>query len=429
MPPDPLAALRDTVLDDSLKGIPPGAAPRLGELAEQGWNVARGDLSYPVTTLRRSALDANLRTMARYCARHGAWQAPHGKTTMAPQLFAEQLAHGAWAISAATPTQLAVMRRYRVPRVLLANQVTDASALRWIARETSAAPGFEVLVLADDAEVVAWTDRVLAEAGARTPLPVLVELGAPGGRCGARDEPAALAVAAAVRAAPNLRLAGVECYEGTVATGPDPAAIAAVDALLHAARALTASLLARDWFETGTVLVSAGGSAYFDRVTAILGAWPDAPRPVRLVLRPGCALTHDSGLWARVSPLDGRRPPDEPLRLVNALETWARVLSRPEPGLVVLGAGKRDIGADSGLPTPLRTHGRDDTVTPLTGRAEIRTLMDQHAVARIDETLPLTPGDLVVLGPSHPCTAFDRHRFLPVVDDAAGVVDGVLTFF
>ena len=36
---------------------------------------------------------------------------------------------------------------------------------------------------------------------------------------------------------------------------------------------------------------------------------------------------------------------------------------------------------------------------------------------------------LVGCGISHPCTAFDKWRLIPVVDDDYTVVDAVLTFF
>ena len=62
-------------------------------------------------------------------------------------------------------------------------------------------------------------------------------------------------------------------------------------------------------FETDSVVVTAGGSTYFDAVADALTGWPDG-MSVRTILRSGCYLTHDDGLYARTSPLtrDGRRP-------------------------------------------------------------------------------------------------------------------------
>lgn len=427
-------SLRTQALDDTTKGIPLGEVVTLDELAGRGWNVARGDLAYPVTTLRRTALDHNLRTMAQYCSRNGAWLAPHGKTTMSPQLFAEQLAHGSWAITAATPSQAAVMRRHGVPRVLLANEVSDAAAVRWIANEMRNDSAFEVYFLVDNADLVRWTDDVLSKLlsgdGDELQIPVFIELGTEGGRCGARNEAEVLSVAKAVRQARHLRLVGVESFEGAFGVGASTEVIAKVDALLQSTRAITETLLETDFFETETVLVSAGGSSFFDRVVEILGTWPTSHRTVQLILRSGGYVTHDVGKCARSSPLDGRRDSaTEPLELVNAIETWARVVSRPEPGIAMLAVGKRDAPYDVDLPTPLRAYRPDGTEFPLEGRAVVVNLMDQHAYVKLDPSVPLASGDLVALGVSHPCTSFDKNRFLPVIDDNLDVIDGVLTFF
>ena len=55
-------------------------------------------------------------------------------------------------------------------------------------------------------------------------------------------------------------------------------------------------------FETDDVVVTAGGSTHFDLVAEMLTGWP-AGLAVRTVLRSGCYLTHDDGLYQRTSPL------------------------------------------------------------------------------------------------------------------------------
>ncbi len=154
--------------------------------------------------------------------------------------------------------------------------------------------------------------------------------------------------------------------------------------------------------------------------------------PVQLIVRSGCYLTHDLGKYHRMSPLDGRREADEPLHLENALHGWARVLSRPEPELAILGTGKRDLPYDLSLPVPLRTYPSDGSPTlDLGAGCSIHKMMDQHAFMTLpaDTPLRLRPGDIVVLGMSHPCTAFDKARLLPIIDDDNTVIDAVMTFF
>jgi D-serine deaminase-like pyridoxal phosphate-dependent protein len=55
--------------------------------------------------------------------------------------------------------------------------------------------------------------------------------------------------------------------------------------------------------------------------------------------------------------------------------------------------------------------------------------MDQHAFLKVGAGATLKVGDLVGCGISHPCTAFDKWRLIPVVDDGYVVIDAVLTYF
>lgn len=324
---------------------------------------------------------------------------------MSPQLVADQLAAGAWAITAATVAQTRIMHAWGVPRVVLANEVVDPVGLRWLA---AADPGFEVLVLADSLEGV---DRLgTAFADASRPLPVLVELGVPGGRAGARSHDDAIAVARRVAAAPGLEVAGVECFEGVYPQDRAARSVAQVDRFV----ADLAALLADVDGLAGTreeLVLTAGGSAYPDRVVAGWQGLPRLSRPVRKVVRSGGYLTHDHGLLARSSPF----------ALRAAMELWAYVLSTPEPGLAICGFGKRDAPYDVDLPIPLR-----GPRGPLCG-SRVEKLNDQHAFVRHEGELAV--GDVVVLGLSHPCTALEKWPLVPVLDDADAVVGAVRTYF
>ena len=94
-----------------------------------------------------------------------------------------------------------------------------------------------------------------------------------------------------------------------------------------------------------------------------------------------------------------------------ALELWAQVVSRPEPELALLSAGRRDVGFDAGLPVPLRARRRDGAAARLAD-AEVTGLNDQHAYLRLDPGTALAPGDVVCLGISHPCTTLDKWRLI-----------------
>jgi D-serine dehydratase len=375
--------------------------------------------SYPLLTLRESALAGNLAAMAAYCAGAGVELAPHGKTAMSPELAARQLASGAWGITVATIGQLRAYRAFGFPRLLLANELVDETGIAWLAGELAADPGFSAYCYVDSTDGVAILDRVLTARPAGRRLPVLVEIGL--GRTGCRTDDQALAVAKAAAATSTLTVAGVAGYEGTI-SGTDAQALGRVASFCRRLADL-AAVMAGD----GEFIVTAGGSVYFDVVTRELTAGGSGlPAGMTVVLRSGGYLFHDHGFYQRVTPA-ARGVAGAPV-LRPALELWAQVVSRPEPGLALLSAGRRDAGFDAGLPVPLRARRRDGRAATLAG-AEVTGLNDQHAYLRLDPGTALEPGDLVCLGISHPCTTLDKWRVLPVLDEEDRVIDAVHTFF
>jgi len=386
-------------------------------LATQRPPALGSDFTMPLLLLRDSALRHNARAMADWCASAGVQLAPHGKTTMAPQLFARQLAAGAWGITAATISQAQVYRAFGVDRVLIANELTDRAGIRWLAAELTADPEWDCYAYVDSVAGVGLLDETLRAAAAGRPLPVLVELGFPGGRTGCRSIADALVVAAAVSQAPALRLAGVAGFEGGLGTDASQSTLDAVGAFCAQLRTLTHQL-------PGPLMLTAGGSAYFDVVARELTATAAGEPAPTVVLRSGCYLTHDHGEYATIGP-DARQHGPE---LIPALELWAPVLSCPEPGLALAGAGRRDVSFDKGLPVPLRMRRPDGELLPAE-RMTVTRLDDQHAYLRVLAGAELAVGDLVCLGISHPCTTFDKWRVIPVVDDDYRVIDAVHTFF
>jgi D-serine deaminase-like pyridoxal phosphate-dependent protein len=390
------------------------------------------ELSTPVMTLNRRAIDSNLAVMGRWCAGARLSHAPHGKTTMAPALWLEQLLAGCWAITVANEPQLRVARGVGVPRVIVANLFLRSAGLKWLASEMDADPDFEFMCWVDSVEAVQIMEAALTEVAPARPVAVLIELGHSGARTGARSVSAALRVADAVIASPSLALAGVAGFEGAIVHGGNEQSIAEVDEFLRQLLELHHALITR--YEVPEAILSAGGSVYFDRVAAILG--PEVSEKsqsrLRVVLRSGAYVVHDDGYYRAATPSTrGTGPRFEP-----AMNVWASVISMPESGLAYLDAGKRDVPYDEGLPEIqlLRRVASDGTVTslPLVDH-EIFVMNDQHSFVRIPADSPLRVGDLVRLGLSHPCTAFDKWSLIPVLDDASAkipvIVDFIRTYF
>jgi D-serine deaminase-like pyridoxal phosphate-dependent protein len=307
------------------------------------------------------------------------------------------------------------------------DEVVDEQSLHWIASTTSEDDSLALYCLVDSLAGVALMEEVLCAAGASRPLHVLVELGFSGGRTGSRTVAQAIKVAEAVRASSTLRLAGVECYEGLLGDSPDAATLDAVDDLLNDVTALAAALDERGlWADNDEVILSGGGSAFFDRVVERFGA-VSLSRPARTVLRCGAYVSHDHAMYQELSPFGSRIPDTEALQ--PAAELWCRVSSLPEPGIAVLNFGKRDSPYDVSLPTPLTCINRNGERRVLEGKGAVVKLNDQHAYMTIEEAWGLEIGDIVGLGMSHPCTIFDKWRALPLVDDDYRVIRALDTYF
>jgi D-serine deaminase-like pyridoxal phosphate-dependent protein len=377
------------------------------DVAAQRPGLFDGGFVWPVMALRRDAVDANIATMAAYCARHDLDFAPHAKTAMAPALIRKQLDAGAWGVTVATASQALVMRRLGVPRVFIANEVVDPTVLRWLATEED----WEVYFQVDSLAGVQLAASALDATGGR--LRVFAELGHAGGRTGVRTLNDLEIVARSAAAVDRLELVGVTGYEGQL---KDEASVDAfLDRLADGAKALSAAGLLPE-----RPLVSAGGSAWFDRVVARL-----VPAHTgRVLLRSGASVTHDDGFYREVTPFN-RIPSEGPL--AAALEVWAQVTSTPEPGMAIVGMGKRDAPFDEGLPI-VEDIRRDGVVTPISGLTVTR-LNDQHTYLAVDTAVEVVPGDLLRFGISHPCTAFDKWRAMPVIDEERRVVDVLYTYF
>ncbi|MFJ9740332.1 amino acid deaminase [Streptomyces sp. NPDC101166] len=421
MSSEALARLAGERVDHRFRGLPPDAdGITLGELAAQRRNLFTDGFTTPVLVLSAERLEHNLRLMETYAIRHGLAFAPHGKTTMAPRLFQRQLDHGAWGITLAAPHQVRVAREFGFQRVFLANEVVDAAALRWISAELDADDDFRLLCYVDSVRGVELMDAALR--GARRPVDVVVELAAgEGARTGVRTEAECAAVADAVAATTTLRLVGVAGYEASV---PD----ASPERVRAWLRRLVA--LAMGFDEAGRfpgldeIVVSAGGSEWFDVVAEVFAEIPELSVPVLKLLRSGAYVSHDDGHYRELTPFN--RVPEEGA-LEPALRLWTQVLSRPSPEQAFVNGGKRDAGHDMDLPVA-RVIRRDGAERPATG-VTVTALSDQHAWLRTLPEADVEVGDWVGLGLSHPCTTFDKWPVIPLTEADGTVVDYIRTFF
>ena len=420
----------DLILDHRSKSYPLTAAPcRAADIGRNKWNLLADDLAYPLAVIRRSALAHNIAWMQDYAERKGVSLAPHGKTTMSPELFAQQLAGGAWGLTFATIFQLAVGVEAGARRAIIANQVVCDADLDALDLLLTRHDGLRVWFLVDSLAQLALIEDWAARRGSDRRFDVLVEIGVPGQRTGCRTREEALALAAAIARSSAAQLGGIECYEGGLATCDSAHDAREVTALVNRVLEVAQACDAQQLFCDPTVMLTAGGSAVFDLVLPLLRA-QGLSRPVQGVLRSGCYITHDHGNYARfLKQVERREGLDASLRA--ALEVWAMVQSVPEPGLALLTCGRRDISYDLEMPIPVRHAPRGarspDAAPP---GWSISALNDQHAYLRFDPAGPAPRvGDRVALGISHPCTTFDKWRWLALVEDDGAVTGAVSTRF
>jgi D-serine dehydratase len=423
----------ELVLDHRCKSFPLTAPPcKASEIAERGWNLLADDLAYPLAVIRRSALAHNIAWMQDFVRRKGLALAPHGKTTMSPELFAAQLRGGAWGLTFATVFQLAVGLEAGARRAIIANQVLADVDLDGLDRLLSTHSDARVWFLVDSTAQLALIEDWAQRRESTRRFDVLVEIGIPGQRTGCRTFEQALALAQAVAGSAHARLGGIECYEGGLATCDSAHDTRAVGELIERVLAVVRRCDALDLFADDSLILSAGGSSVFDLVVPLLRADGEnsLKRSVQGVLRSGCYVTHDQGQYTRyLKQVEQREGLDASLR--PALEVWSLVQSVPEPGLALLSCGRRDISHDIELPMPVRhaPRGARSAVDAPPGW-KISALNDQHAYLRFEPagTVPKV-GDRVALGLSHPCTTFDKWRWMALVEDDGAVTGAISTRF
>jgi D-serine dehydratase len=418
------------IIDPLNKGIGTLTAPLAPDAANAlPWNLLKEDLSLPTAVLYEERLTHNLDWMQRFVTEYGVKLAPHGKTTMAPKLFARQLATGAWGITLATAHQTNVAYHHGVRRVLMANQLVGKQNMTIISRLLED-PSFEFFCLVDSADLVDQLGRFFSEK--KQTLNVLLELGPVGGRTGVRDnEQQATVLAAIKRWEGSIALSGIEVYEGVLKEEAD------IRLFLQRAVQCAKDLAQQGYLSHRTAqkpaVLTGAGSAWYD-VVAEEFAGADIGVPLDVVLRPGCYLTHDVGVYrAAQEQIQTRNPVARKMRseLLPALQLWAYVQSIPEADKAIIALGKRDAAFDAGLPLPVKRFrpGQDTTPADSPAHWEVTGMMDQHAYLKIASGDDIRVGDMIAFDISHPCLTFDKWRHLPVLDAKFNVLDIVQTFF
>ncbi|MFO6425381.1 amino acid deaminase [Motilimonas sp. KMU-193] len=422
----------DTVIPATTQASLTCVTKGLGEPSNTPWQLLEEEISLPVAVIYQQKIDNNLAWMQRFADHYQVKLAPHGKTTMTPALFQQQRDAGAWAITLATAPQVMAAYLNGIKRIIMANQLIGKQNMQLIAN-VIADPDVEFYCLVDSAAQVKQLDTFFANKA--KPLNVLIEVGVDGGRCGCRNNEQIWQLAAQIQQSPWLSLAGLEFYEGVIQSEQPEQAIRA---FINNAIDVLQQLEEQGLISSSNPIITGAGSAWYD-VVASTFAQANLPRHWLAVIRPGCYLIHDTGIYLAAQDAVINRNPiacDIGGDLQSSLEVWAYVQSVPEPGLAVIGMGKRDVAFDAGLPTPeqhFRPNWRQAKPDALPKQApnswRVTAVMDQHAYLTCPLDADIEVGDMIGFSSSHPCLTFDKWKHIAVINDKYQVTQLLSTYF
>ncbi|CDU12073.1 amino acid deaminase [Vibrio coralliirubri] len=401
-----------------------GQKGRAVSQSENGiYRLVDEDISLPVAIIKQSSLTNNLNWMQSFADHHQVKLSPHGKTSMTPAFFRQQLENGAWGITVATPAQAEVAAMAGAKKIIMANQLVGKTNMA-IVEQLISEFDVDFYCCVDSSVNVQQLSQYFANT--KQTLKVLIEFGVPGGRCGCRSPQEVLELAQTIQDTPALSLAGIEVYEGVI-HGDN----AEQDIRTFLKQALTSvESLASDGLIAGQPIITGAGSAWYDVVAECLANLTD----YLAIIRPGCYAIHDTGIYLDAqSKVLQRAQVNQGYAcelggdLESALEVWAYVISRPEPTKLVVGLGKRDVAFDAGLPIAERGYrnGEAISVKGLTATA----VMDQHTFVETDGSSEIEVGDMIAFSTSHPCLTFDKWRYIAISDDDHQVTNWVETCF
>ncbi|MCZ8099157.1 MAG: alanine racemase, partial [Burkholderiales bacterium] len=212
-----IRSILDTVLDGTVKGMPiVTGSVRLGDIGEMKWNALRGDMVLPLLVIHDSHLRNNLQLIRDFAAQNCVSIAPHGKSSLCPQLYLQHVEiGGAWGMTAATTQQATVIAASGIRNILIANQVVGRAAVAQLVGIIGAYPGCSVCSLVDSPASLDELRRFGSSFLQGNRFRVMVEVGVRGGRGGVRCFEDAVRLVDLIASQRDVfDLVGVECYEG-----------------------------------------------------------------------------------------------------------------------------------------------------------------------------------------------------------------------
>ena len=329
------------------------------------------DIQTPCLILDLDALERNIKKMGDYAKAHGMRHRAHGKMHKSVDVLKLQQELGAaCGVCCQKVSEAEVFARGGIKDVMVSNQVTEPAKIDRLARMPLL--GARVLVCVDDPENV----KALSEAAKKhgTQLECLVEIDCGAGRCGVTSSQEVVNIAKLIDAAPNLKFAGIQAYQGAMQhmdKYEDRKAKLdnAIDQVGNAVQALKSVGLECD-------IVSGGGtgSYYFESNSGVYNE-----------LQCGSYAFMDAD-YGRILDQDGKRIDQGEWE--NSLFILTTVMSHSKADKAIVDAGLKAQSVDSGLPF---VYGRTD-VKYIKCSDEHGVIDDPNGVLKVNDKLRLVPG-------------------------------------
>ncbi|MDP3962214.1 MAG: DSD1 family PLP-dependent enzyme [Pseudorhodobacter sp.] len=333
--------------------------------------MAEADIQTPCLILDLDALERNIKKMGDYAKAAGVRHRIHGKMhkSVDVALLQEKLG-GSCGVCCQKVSEAEVFARGGIKDVLVSNQVRDAAKIDRLARLPKL--GARTIVCVDDLANVADLSTAATRHG--TQIECLVEIDCGAGRCGVATTQDVVAIASAIAAAPGLKFAGLQAYQGAMQhLDRFEDRKAKLDLAIAMVRDAVSGLKAVG-LECDIVGGGGTGSYYFEAASGVYNE-----------LQCGSYAFMDAD-YGRILDQNGQRIDQGEWE--NALFILTSVMSHAKADKAVVDAGLKAQSVDSGLPV---VFGRKD-VKYVKCSDEHGVVEDAGGVLKVGDKLKLVPG-------------------------------------
>ncbi len=329
------------------------------------------EIQTPCLILDLDALERNIAKMGKFAKDMGVRHRVHGKMhkSVDVALLQESLG-GSCGVCCQKVSEAEVFARGGIKDVLVSNQVRDPAKIDRLARIPKL--GARTICCVDDVTNVADLSAAAVRHG--TQIECLVEIDCGAGRCGVTTTPAVIEIAKAIDAAPGLKFAGLQAYQGAMQHMDNyDDRKAKIDIAVAQVRDAVEGLKAVG-LDCDIVGGGGTGSYYFEGNSGVYNE-----------LQCGSYAFMDAD-YGRILDKDGKRIDQGEWE--NALFILTSVMSHAKADKAIVDAGLKAQSVDSGLPV---VFGRTD-VQYVKCSDEHGVVADPDGVLKVNDKLRLVPG-------------------------------------